>query len=129
MTIKQASEQLNMNYSSAKAILSLHKKSNTSSPRKITQKLVGKMSGFAVIEGTQGHNGIVGICSSIGGLVVSERPYPHKTKPIHKEGKYRRETDHEDSPYTHWLSYLLYYPFKLLPPPKKAWKTLLYNPS
>lgn len=71
MTIKQASEQLNMNYSSAKAILSVHKKSSTFLPRKITQKLVGKMSGFAPIEGTQGHNGIVGICSSIGGLVVS----------------------------------------------------------
>ena len=49
MTIKQASELLRINYSSAKAILSTHKKSNTYTPRKITQKLVSKMAGFKQI--------------------------------------------------------------------------------
>lgn len=101
MTIKQASELLNINYSSAKAILSLHKKSKTSSPRKITQKLAAKMTGFAELNSERQTNGIVGICCSIGGLVISDHEYQHyRTKPIHKEKiKCRRETDHEDSPY------------------------------
>lgn len=88
MTIKQASELLKINYSSAKAILSVHKKSKLSGPRKITQKLAAKMTGFQEIGEKKGSNGIVSICCSVGGLVVSERKFPcGKTKQISKERK------------------------------------------
>lgn len=49
MTIKQASELLRINYSSAKAILSAHKKSKTYTPRKLTQKLAARVSSFKEI--------------------------------------------------------------------------------
>ena len=58
------------------------------------------MTGFAEIGTEKRANGIVGICCSIGGLVISDRDSrEYRTKPIHKEKiKCRRETDHEDSP-------------------------------
>lgn len=88
MTIKQASELLKINYSSAKAILSLHKKSKASGPRKITQKLAAKMTSFQQIGESNRSNGIISISCSIGGLVVSERKFgTTKTKLIQKERK------------------------------------------
>ena len=88
MTIKQASELLNINYSSAKAILSTHKKSKTSIPRKMTNKLSTKVAGFKEIGKEARSNGITSMVCSIGGLVVNEHHFPSmKTKLIQKSRK------------------------------------------
>ena len=88
MTIKQASELLRINYSSAKAILSLHKKTSRSTPRKITQKLAAKTTCFQDIGESKRGNGIVSMCSMVGGLVVSEQHFVgNKTKFIKKPWK------------------------------------------
>lgn len=88
MTIKQASELLRINYSSAKAILSTHKKSNTYTPRKMTQKLVSRMASFNEIRESQRTNGISSMCCSVGGLLVNEHRFQTgKTKLISKDRK------------------------------------------
>lgn len=98
MTIKQASELLNINYSSAKAILSAHKKSKTSVPRKMTSKLAGRVSGFREISGENRSNGIISMSCSVGGLVVNEHVFAcKKTKPIQKTKRgEKRETEDEE---------------------------------
>ena len=86
MSIRQASELLNINYSSAKAILSSHKKSHISTPRKITSKLSSKAASFKSIEDSTKSNGIKSMCCSVGGLVVSEHEFNSgKRKLIRKE--------------------------------------------
>lgn len=94
MTIKQASELLRINYSSAKAILSLHKKTSRFTPRKITQKLAAKTTCFKDIGDTKRGNGIVSMCCMVGGLVVAEHQFAaNKTKLIKKPWKgEKRET-------------------------------------
>lgn len=98
MTIKQASEHLNINYSSAKAILSAHKKSKTSMPRKITNRVASKVSSFREIGSERRSNGIISMSCSIGGLVVNEHMFScTKTKQIHKTKKgEKRETEDEE---------------------------------
>ena len=83
MTIKQASELLKINYSSAKAILSTHKKSKTYTPRKLTHKLVAKMTSFKEIGDGERTNGILSMSCSVGGLLVNEHRFQTaKTKLI-----------------------------------------------
>ena len=96
MSIRQAAELLNINYSSAKAILSSHKKSHISTPRKITSRLANKAASFKCITDATESNGIESMCCTVGGLVVSEHEFNiGKRKMIRKERVEKRETEDE----------------------------------
>ena len=98
MSIRQAAELLNINYSSAKAILSSHKKAHIFTPRKITSKLASKAASFKHIQDHTESNGIQSLCCSVGGLVVSEHEFKMgKRKLIRKERKEKRETEDEEN--------------------------------
>jgi excinuclease UvrABC nuclease subunit len=72
LSIKEASENLRINYSSAKAIASEHKKVQICHSRRGTAKKTAKLCAYLALPEGHSHLTVHQICSSIGGLLVSD---------------------------------------------------------
>lgn len=83
LSIKEASEVLRINYSSAKAIASSHKKDKMVKPKRSFHRKNVKVSQYRTLDEDEEGSNVREIVSSIGGLVVSSQYLP-KRKVINK---------------------------------------------
>lgn len=83
MSIKEASELLRINYSSAKSIVAEHKKHKITKCKKGINRRTAKVCSFRFIQSEEESTGIREILSSVGGLIISNNVLP-KRKLINK---------------------------------------------
>lgn len=83
LSIRQASELLRINYSSAKAIISEHRKSKLAHRKPANRKNV-PYCGFRALQQEDCCVPVQEVCSSVGGLLMSTLACPNKRKIIKK---------------------------------------------